>query len=97
MTHISYVVLVVDTVRRVLLPDLPATRMPKAKDMTAARLTMFFALLVVSTVIVTPLEVIVTRLAIQRNHSAAEFNSVTQEEGDGEECGDYGGSEDVIG
>jgi hypothetical protein len=52
-----------------------------------------------STAILTPLEVISTRLAIQRNHAAPEFNSVVQEvEGEGEEHAEYSGAEeDVIG
>ena len=47
----------------------------------------------------TPLEVISIRLAIQRNHAAPEFNSIAQEEdGDAEETAEYVGvDEDVIG
>jgi hypothetical protein len=98
VTHTGYAVLVVGTVRRLILLDMPETGIPKAEYFTPIRLTIFFVLLVVSTVVLTPLEVIATRLAIQRNHSTAEFNSVLQEEeGDGEECADYGGAEEVIG
>lgn len=52
-----------------------------------------------ATVILAPLEVIATRLAIQRNHASSEYNSVSQEtEGDGEENVEYSGAvEDVIG
>lgn len=96
--HIGYAVLVVGNVRRLILPDLPETRIPKAKDFTPLRITLFLLLLIISTAILTPLEVMSTRLAIQRNHSSAEYNSVAQEEDeDGEPCADYGGAEDVIG
>ena len=63
------------------------------------RLTIFFVLALASTVVLTPLEVISTRLAIQRNHAAPEFNSVSQEEEvDAEEAVEYAGvDEDVIG
>lgn len=49
--------------------------------------------------ILAPLEVIATRLAIQRNHASAEYNSVSQEvDGDAEEAAEYSGAdEDVIG
>jgi len=44
------------------------------------------------------LEVISTRLAVQRNHESAEFNSVAQEEaGDAEDLPEYSPAEDVIG
>jgi len=45
------------------------------------------------------LEVIATRLAIQRNHASSEYNSVSQEvEDDGEDTVEYSGTdEDVIG
>lgn len=63
------------------------------------KLAVFFVLAVASTVILTPLEVIAIRLAIQRNHAAPEFNSISQEEeGDAEEAAEYAGiDEDVIG
>lgn len=56
-------------------------------------------MVVVSTAILCPLEVIATKLAIQRNHASAEYNSVLQEEeGDAEETAEYAGAEeDVIG
>ena len=56
-------------------------------------------MVVVSTAILCPLEVIATKLAIQRNHASAEYNSVLQEEeADAEETVEYAGAEeDVIG
>jgi hypothetical protein len=47
---------------------------------------------------ITPLEVIATKLAIQRNLAPSEYNPVSQVEGDAEDIVDYSGSEeDVIG
>jgi len=58
----------------------------------------YAVIVALSSIILTPLEVIVTRLAIQRNHASAEYNSVSQEvEGDGENVPEYGGEEDVMG
>lgn len=52
-----------------------------------------------STIVLCPLEVIATRLAVQRNHASAEYNSVSQEEEeDVDDVADYyGAEEDVIG
>lgn len=59
---------------------------------------MYFVVVLLSTAILTPLEVIATRLAIQRNHASAEYNSVAQEEeGDAEDAEYSGAEEDVIG
>lgn len=59
---------------------------------------MYFIVVVVSTAILCPLEVMSTKLAIQRNHAMAEYNSVSQEvEGDAEGVDYAGTDEDVIG
>jgi hypothetical protein len=99
IAHIGYIVLGLGTIRRLLLPELSAPGIPKVGDISHIRLTVFVVLLVSSTAILTPLEVIATRLAIQRNHAASGFNSVSQEEeGDSEETIEYAGAEeDVIG
>jgi hypothetical protein len=62
-------------------------------------LSLYILAVIICTVFLTPLEVIATRLAIQRNHASAEYNSVTQEvDGDAEETAEYAGAEeDVIG
>ena len=68
------------------------------EDVTPPRLTMYFVVMLFSTAILSPLEVIATRLAIQRNHASAEYNSVTQEDGGDAEDAEYAGAEeDVIG
>ncbi|EGN99882.1 hypothetical protein SERLA73DRAFT_180152 [Serpula lacrymans var. lacrymans S7.3] len=97
--HIAYVVLGLRSVRKLLLPQLSESGFPTANDISYVKLGIFSAIALLSTFVLTPLEVITTRLAIQRNHAAPEFNSVAQEEeGDAEEGAEYAGvEEDVIG
>ena len=69
-----------------------------APEPNPVKLTIYIVIVFLLTPILTPLEVMSTRLAIQRNHASAEYNSVSQEvEGDAEEVPDYAGEEDVIG
>jgi hypothetical protein len=96
--HIAYIVLVLRTLRHIVLPALAKPGIPSKEDFTPVRVGIYFVVCLLSTAILTPLEVIATRLAIQRNHAAPEFNSVVQEAGDGEEYAEYSGAEeDVIG
>jgi hypothetical protein len=97
--HIAYIVLVLRTARHLLLPASAKSGVPSKEDFPPVRMAIYFVLCLFSTAILTPLEVISTRLAIQRNHAAPEFNSVVQEvEGEGEEHAEYSGAEeDVIG
>lgn len=96
--HIVYVVLGLRTLRHLLLPALSKPGIPSKEDITPLRLSMYFVVVLLSTAILTPLEVIATRLAIQRNHASAEYNSVAQEEeGDAEDAEYSGAEEDVIG
>lgn len=97
--HITYVVLGLKTIRHFLLPGLSKDGVPTIEDFPPFQLSVYFAIVVFSTAILTPLEVISTRLAIQRNHAAPEYNSVVQEaDGDAEEFVEYSGiEEDVIG
>jgi hypothetical protein len=68
------------------------------QDFSPRSLTIYFAISLFSTGVLCPLEVISTRLAVQRNHESAEFNSVAQEEaGDTEDLPEYSPDEDVIG
>jgi len=99
IAHIGYIVLGLGTVRRILLPELSAPGAPKMGDISRVRIIVFLVLVILSTAILAPLEVAATRLAIQRNHAASGFNSVSQEEeGDAEETVEYAGAdEDVIG
>ncbi|KAH8989986.1 mitochondrial carrier, partial [Lactarius akahatsu] len=66
--------------------------------LSAADLKIYLAISLFSTAILCLLEVISTRLAVQRHHESAEFNSVAQEEvGDTEDLPGYSPDEDVIG
>lgn len=81
-----------------LLPSLSRTDDPQPRDLSARSLIVYLAISLFSTAILCPLEVISTRLAVQRNHESAEFNSVGQEEaGDVEDLPEYSPDEDVIG
>jgi hypothetical protein len=73
--------------------------MPRSEEISPVKLVIFFVIALLSTIILTPLEVIAIRLSIQRNHAAPEFNSISQEEeGDADEATEYAGvEEDVIG
>lgn len=97
VSHILIVVLVLTPMRRYLLPDMRET--PAAEDISYFKLSIYIILVILLTLVLTPLEVAGTRLAIQRNHSSAEYNSVQQEvDGDTEDVPEYSGAdEDVIG
>jgi len=98
VAHIAFVAVILGTLRRLILPrftpDVPIT-----EQFSMLRIGLFFILVALSTAVLTPLEVISARLAIQRNHADAGYNSVSQEvEGDAEEVAEYAGAgEDVIG
>lgn len=97
--HIGIVVLGLGPLHRILLPDLSSQSGIPYRDISPWRLSIYFAVVLITTGILTPLEVIATRLAIQRNHASSEYNSVSQEvEGDAEDVGEFAGAEeDVIG
>ncbi|KAA1473905.1 mitochondrial carrier [Dentipellis sp. KUC8613] len=97
--HIAYVVLGLRTLRHLLLPSLSGPDQPRPQDVSTTRLIIYFIVVLISTAILCPLEVISTRLSVQRNHASPGFNSVSQEEeGDSEETAEYSGAEeDVIG
>ncbi|KAI0314085.1 mitochondrial carrier [Amylostereum chailletii] len=97
--HISYVVIGIRSLRHLLLPSFSGPEPPRLEDVSTIKLVIFLSFSIISTVVLCPLEVISTRLSVQRNHAAAEFNSVAQEEdGDAEEVMEYAGAdEDVIG
>ena len=94
--HISIVVLGLAPLRRLLLPALADPSLP-VSDTSALNLIIYTIFVVMAAVVLTPLEVITTRLAIQRNHASVEYNSVSQEAGEAENAPEYGGEEDVIG
>ncbi|KAF9450427.1 mitochondrial carrier [Macrolepiota fuliginosa MF-IS2] len=96
--HIIIVILILSPLHRLLLPAVVNPELDPT-DISVWKAAVYFVILAFATIIVAPLEVIATRLAIQRNHASSEYNSVAQEvEGDGEETVEYSGTdEDVIG
>ncbi|KAK1232326.1 hypothetical protein PQX77_004531 [Marasmius sp. AFHP31] len=96
VSHIAIVVLGLGPLRRLLLPSKDADFFI---EVSYFRLGIYLIILALATAIIAPLEVILTRLAIQRNHSSSEYNSVSQEiVGDSEETNEFAGTdEDVIG
>ncbi|TFK75362.1 mitochondrial carrier [Pluteus cervinus] len=96
--HIAIVVLVLGPLHRFLLPSL-GTPNVSIEDISFLKLSLYIVVVVLCAAFLTPLEVIATRLAIQRNHASPEFNSVSQEvDGDTEETMEFAGvEEDVIG
>lgn len=97
LIHIGIIVLFLGPLRRFLLPELSQSGIkPKV---SLIKLTIYFVIFCLNVIALAPLEVIATRLAIQRNHASAQYNSVSQEiDGDGEETVEYAGTdEDVIG
>jgi len=96
VAHIAIIVLFLGPIRKLLLPGLSK---PVPSDISFVRLAIYFIFLCFGVAILTPLEVIATRLAIQRNHASQEYNSVSQEiEGDADAVAEYSGAEeDVIG
>ncbi|KAF9241275.1 mitochondrial carrier [Melanogaster broomeanus] len=99
VSYIAYVNFGLGTFKQWLVPELAKPRFPSKEEISVIKLAIYFIVAVASTIILTPLQVISVRLAIQRNHAAPEFNSISQEEdGDAEEVTEYSGAEeDVIG
>ncbi|TDL24319.1 hypothetical protein BD410DRAFT_786434 [Rickenella mellea] len=99
--HILYIVLILHTTRRFLFPSWSKLRTGDEvpADFTLPRMSIWLAVAMLSTIILCPLEVISTRLSIQRNHSAAGFNALSQDaELPSDENVEYSGAgEDVIG
>jgi hypothetical protein len=97
--HIVIVVLALGPLRRLLLPALSLKSEQTLADISVVNLSIYLVMVILSAAVLAPLEVIATRLAIQRNHASSEYNSVSQEvEGDAEETAEFSGAEeDVIG
>lgn len=96
--HIGVVILILSPLHRLLLPAIIDPQLDPT-DISLWKVAIYFVIVALATIVLAPLEVIATRLAIQRNHASSEYNSVAQEvEGDGEETVEYSGTdEDVIG
>lgn len=100
LLHSAYSIIILRTVRRFLVPTTQDAN--SGFEIHPVKFAIYAVIAILSTVILCPLEVIVTKLAIQRNHAAAEYNSVEQEvepdAASGEEYSEYSGAEeDVIG
>ncbi|KAI0630262.1 mitochondrial carrier [Trametes polyzona] len=92
MIHLLYTVVVLRSLRILLL----------SKNFTPFKFGIYLGIEILSVIITCPLEVMSTKLAIQRNHASAEYNSVEQEvEDDAVEAHEYAEysnqEEDVIG
>ena len=96
VAHLATIILFLGPIRRLILPGLSK---PVPSDVSFGRFAIYFVITCLGVALLTPLEVIATRLAIQRNHASQEYNSVSQEvEGDADETAEYSGAEeDVIG
>lgn len=98
LLHICFVVIALRGLRHLLLPSLAQRDDSQPLDLSPRSLIVYLATSLFSTTVLCPLEVISTRLAVQRNYESAEFNSVAQEEsGDTEDLPEYSPAEDVIG
>lgn len=98
--HAIFTILILGSLRNWLIPKNPDLKV--GYEINSVKFAVYLIIASLSTAILCPLEVVITKLAIQRNHAAAEYNSVEQEvEGDDvspEEYVEYSGSEeDVIG
>ncbi|KIY73105.1 hypothetical protein CYLTODRAFT_434448 [Cylindrobasidium torrendii FP15055 ss-10] len=95
VSHIALVVLVLTPLRRLLLPALPADN--SLPEISTFKIVIYVLVVAAFTVVLTPLEVVATRLAIQRNHSPADYDNLSQDP-DGTDGDDFAGAEeDVIG
>jgi hypothetical protein len=97
LLQVVCITLVLRPLRNLLLPH-EEGHIPKFKDASVPSLITYFVVVLLSTAVLTPLEVISLRLMIQRNHAPSDYSSVPQEESETEETAEYAGAgEDVIG
>jgi len=102
--HLGYIIIVLRSFRSLLLPSVDAIASGSIKpgsgvppDFTGLRIGTYLFLAAISTFVLCPLEVLATRLSLQRNHpTSAAFEAVPQEEG-AETGMPYAGTEDVVG
>ncbi|GBE80998.1 hypothetical protein SCP_0307210 [Sparassis crispa] len=99
--HVVYTAFILRALRSFLVP-LPSPGDASDVHFSSIKFGIYVGIEIWSTAVLCPLEVLATKLAIQRNHAAPEYNSVEQEvEEDAvmtEEYTEYSGvEEDVIG
>lgn len=95
VAHIFIVVCILGPLRRWLIPENLLTwgvELP-----SPFLLSMYITAVIVSTPILTPLEVIAIRLAIQRNHDPVEYSAVPQDNDLDDAPDYYAEQDDVIG
>ncbi|KAF5393436.1 hypothetical protein D9757_000636 [Collybiopsis confluens] len=95
--HILIVVLFLGPIRRLLVPPLETGAFEK---ISFWRLGVYIVVMIAATIVLSPLEVVAVRLALQRNHASADYNSISQEinaDADEQEAEFAGNEEDVIG
>jgi hypothetical protein len=89
----AYLALVLRNFRHLLLPNVVPGGIPNSWDLPALRTVAFLMIVILSTFILTPLDVISTRLLVQRNNGGVELNTGEDENASVPE---YPGGEDVI-
>ena len=93
--RLAYIDLFMDPLRLVILPRTSEDSII-SQNISFIRRSLYIILTIISTAVICPLEVISTRLSIQRNHASSGFAAVSQEEETNEVV--YAASEeDVIG
>jgi len=98
LLHTGLFVLGLTPLRRLLLPKL--SNKGSLEDVSVMKLSIYLVVVILSTAIFTPLDVMATRLAIQRNHKSSEYNlAATQDDAAVGEPPAYGAAveEEVIG
>ena len=95
--HTTYDVIFLWSIQRLLdFQELTNPGLPRNNEIPPVEIVLLIAAEILSKLILAPLEVIATRLSIQRNRGTPELQPILQEEGgDGEEATGTG-AEDVI-
>ncbi|EMD37377.1 hypothetical protein CERSUDRAFT_114050 [Gelatoporia subvermispora B] len=98
--HIVYVAFILGTLRIWLVPA-PGEDQSRFETFHPVKFSIFIIIQTLSVTIMCPLEVMSTKLAIQRNHAVPEYNSVEQEAEDAitdyADLEEYSPDEEVIG
>ena len=90
------VVLGLTPLRRLLLPAPPTDHSSSFPEISPVKVALYVLTVGIFTAFLAPLEVIATRLAIQKNHASADYETVSQEAE--QDVGEFSGAEeDVIG
>ncbi|OAX39313.1 mitochondrial carrier [Rhizopogon vinicolor AM-OR11-026] len=98
VAHTAYVILLLLSIWQLHLPELVNPDIPRNEEIPLDKFVIALVLLILGKVVLPPLKVITTRLSIQRNDTALEFDTVSQEEHTPllPHYQHYGADEDVI-